>query len=87
MMTRSMCVNWALSSLVTASARDASRDRDMETVWCSEFEHLRRMVSSSGGVVEIEHASPVGATPLKVIEDAALSEGADEVESPKSMQL
>src|SRR5262249_55792997 len=24
-----------------ASARDASRDLDMETVWCSEFERLR----------------------------------------------
>ncbi len=33
--------------------RDASRDRDMETIWCSEFERLRTLVSASGGGIEI----------------------------------
>jgi hypothetical protein len=56
------------------SARDASRDRDMETVWCSEFERLRTLVASSGGGIEIEHALAVGATPLKVIEEAMREE-------------
>jgi hypothetical protein len=56
------------------SARDVSRDRDMESVWCSEFERLQTLVATSGGVIKIEHALPVGATPLKQIEE---TEGED----------
>jgi hypothetical protein len=37
------------------SARDASRDRDMETVWCSEFGRLQTLVASAGGGIDIEH--------------------------------
>jgi hypothetical protein len=51
------------------SPRNASRDRDMEGIWCSEFHQLQTFLSKSGGGLEIEHALPVGATPLKVIED------------------
>jgi hypothetical protein len=49
--------------------RNALRDRDVEAIWCSEFEQLRTLLSKSGGGIEIEHALPVGATPLKLIED------------------
>jgi hypothetical protein len=41
----------------------------MEGIWCSEFHQLQTFLSKSGGGLEIEHALPVGATPLKVIED------------------
>jgi hypothetical protein len=41
----------------------------MEAVWCSEFDQLRTLFSKSGGGIEIEHALPVGATSLKLIED------------------
>jgi hypothetical protein len=51
------------------SPRNASRDRDMEAVWCSEFQRLRTLVSASGGGLEIEQALPVGAMPLKLVED------------------
>jgi len=67
------------------SVRDASRDREMETVWCSEFERLQTLVASSGGGIEIAHALPVGATPLKVIEDAR-GEDPDLVRAPRTMQ-
>jgi hypothetical protein len=67
------------------SARDVSRDRDMETIWCSEFERLQSLVASSGGSIEIEHALPVGATPLKQIEDTN-REDAELVRRPSTMQ-
>ncbi|MCC6776084.1 MAG: hypothetical protein IT537_05505 [Hyphomicrobiales bacterium] len=54
-------------------ARDPSRDRDMETIWCDEFTRLQVLVSAKGGKIEIENALPVGAVPIKVIEDTMFS--------------
>lgn len=54
-----------------AEARDAGRDRDMETIWCGEFERLQSLVAKAGGNVSIESARPVGQYPLKVVEDLA----------------
>ena len=50
-------------------ARDAARDQDMETIWCGEFEKLQGLVAKDGGYANIERAMPVGAAPMKVIED------------------
>jgi hypothetical protein len=55
-------------------ARDTSRDRDIETLWCSEVERLRGTAADSGNGIDIERALPAGAAPLKVIEDQELSE-------------
>lgn len=52
-----------------AGARDTGRDRDMETIWCNEFERLQALVAKAGGNVSIESARPVGQYPLKVIAD------------------
>jgi hypothetical protein len=60
------------------SPRNVSRDRDMEAVWCSEFKQLGTMLSKSGGGIEIERALPVGATPLKLVEDPKRGEEADD---------
>ena len=68
------------------SPRNASRDRDMEAIWCSEFEQLRTLFSKSGGGIEIEHALPVGATPLKLIEDPKRREETDEGKTLRTMQ-
>jgi hypothetical protein len=68
------------------SPRNPSRDRDMETVWCTEFERLRTLVSASGGGIEIEHAYPVGATPLKLVQDQTRRDGTDEVTAPRTLQ-
>lgn len=63
-----------------AEARDASRDRDMETLWCGEFQRLQSLVAKSGGNVSIESARPVGQFPLKVVPDpGAWSVAADDV--------
>jgi len=66
--------------------RNTSRDRDMEAVWCSEFQRLQTLVSESGGGIEIEHALTVGATPLKLIEDAMRPDETDEVRNLKTLQ-
>ena len=68
------------------SPRNASRDRDMEGVWCSEFQRLRTLVSGSGGGLEIEQALPVGAMPLKLVEDPTRRHATDEVITPKTLQ-
>jgi hypothetical protein len=63
-----------------ADARDASRDRDMETIWCGEFQRLQSLVAKSGGSLSIETARPVGQFPLKVVANpGASSVGADDV--------
>ena len=52
-----------------ADPRDAGRDKDMETIWCGEFERLQSLVAQAGGNVSIESARPVGQFPLKVVTD------------------
>jgi hypothetical protein len=52
-----------------ADRRDARRDKDMETIWCGEFERLQSLVAQAGGNVSIESARPVGQFPLKVVSD------------------
>lgn len=54
-----------------AEARNAGRDRDMETIWCGEFERLQSLVAKAGGNVSIENARPAGQHPLKVVADVA----------------
>jgi hypothetical protein len=43
----------------SAETRDLDRDRDMETIWCGEFERLQSLVAKSGGSLSIESARPV----------------------------
>jgi hypothetical protein len=54
-----------------AEARDPVRDRDMETIWCGEFERLQSLVAKRGGKVSIKTARLVGEYPLKVVADLA----------------
>jgi hypothetical protein len=55
----------------SAESRDANRDRDMETIWCGEFDRLKALVAKSGGNVAIESARPVGQFPLKIVSNLA----------------
>jgi hypothetical protein len=66
--------------------RNAQRDRDMETVWCSELGQLRTLLASEGGQLEIDQALPVGATPLKLIEDSQRREETNELGAPRTMR-
>jgi hypothetical protein len=66
--------------------RDAKRDRDMEAVWCSELGQLRTLLASEGGQLAIDQATPVGATPLKLIEDSQRREGTTELRAPRTLR-
>ncbi len=52
-----------------ADPRDTGRDKDMETIWCGEFERLQSLVALAGGNISIESARPAGQYPLKVVAD------------------
>ena len=53
----------------STETRETSRDRDIETIWCGEFERLQSLIAKDGGHLAIEQARPVGQFPLKVVED------------------
>jgi hypothetical protein len=50
-----------------AVPRNADRDRDMETIWCSEFAKLGDHLASRGGEIVIERAVEVGVEPVKTV--------------------
>jgi hypothetical protein len=56
----------------SAEARDSARDRDLETIWCGQFERLQALVAKSGGSISIETARPAGQFPLKVVSDPGI---------------
>lgn len=47
--------------------RTASRDKDEEAIWCSEFERLRALISTQGGSVELERVVAPGVQAVKSI--------------------
>ena len=63
-----------------AETRDTVRDRDMETIWCGEFERLKSLVAKNGGSVSVETARPAGQFPLKVVLGPTLSQDSDVVD-------
>lgn len=50
-----------------SAPRDSRRDRDMETIWCSEFRQLQHLLVESGDEVLIERAVEAGAQPVKTV--------------------
>jgi hypothetical protein len=68
----------------SAEARDADRDRDMETIWCGEFDRLKALVAKAGGNVSIESARPVGQFPLKIVPNPASNHEVEVIEAPDS---
>jgi hypothetical protein len=53
----------------SAETRDTTRDPDIETIWCGEFERLQSLIAKDGGHLSLESAHPIGQFPLKVVED------------------
>ncbi|ELK4803748.1 hypothetical protein RVS41_001032 [Pseudomonas aeruginosa] len=53
---------------VTLNAnRDSQRDRDIETLWCGEFQRLQALLAAQGGELSVERALGVGEVALKEI--------------------
>jgi hypothetical protein len=57
------------------AARSATRDRDQEVIWCSEFADLKNLVAQSGSKLVLERAIEAGAQGVKTVH---LPAGADE---------
>jgi hypothetical protein len=55
----------------TDAPADAARDRDAETIFCSDMTKLQAQFAEAGGGIVIERALPVGATPLRVVPDTS----------------
>jgi hypothetical protein len=50
-----------------STPRSTQRDRDQETIWCSEFGKLQDLIAKSSGELIIERAQPVGAVAVKTV--------------------
>jgi hypothetical protein len=61
----------------SSESRDTSRDRDIETIWCGEFERLQSLIAKDGGHLSLESAHPIGQFPLKFVLDERSSSGDD----------
>ena len=51
-----------------ASAGDSRRDRDIETLWRSDFEHLKTKLGEPNELLKVEYAIPVGAVPVLLVQ-------------------
>ncbi|QRM35459.1 hypothetical protein [Microvirga sp. VF16] len=47
--------------------RDASRDRDQETIWCSDFEWLKAVLAGNDTTTVVERAVDAGAQAMKAV--------------------
>lgn len=52
-------------AIALSSDRDKARDRDIETIWCGEFQRLQALLKDKGSELLIERALSVGEVPLK----------------------
>lgn len=52
-------------AVALSSDRDRARDRDIETIWCGEFQRLQDLLKDKGSELLIERALSVGKVPLK----------------------
>lgn len=64
------------------TAVDPSRDRDIETIWCGDFDRLRESLAKLDADVAIEKAMAIGATPVMVVEQAILDAERGPVQLP-----
>lgn len=48
---------------------EKQRDRDIETIWCGEFQRLQQLLKNQGSAMTIEKAYGIGEVALKVVPD------------------
>jgi hypothetical protein len=63
---------------------DASRDRDIETIWCGDFDRLRESLAKLDAEVTVEKATPIGATPVMVVEQETQEAGRSQMVAPSN---
>ena len=57
----------------SVSSSDQRKDRDIETIWCSDFSRLQGSLRAQCAL-KVEHAADIGAVPVLFVEDALLPE-------------
>jgi len=57
----------------SATSGDQRKDRDIETIWCSDFNRLQGSLRGQCAL-KVEHAAEIGAVPVLFVEDVASSE-------------
>jgi hypothetical protein len=66
------------------TAADKSKDRDIETMWCSDFDQLNKIIGARQGALKIEQAHAVGAVPvLFVVSEPSPDDRRPEVRTPR----
>ncbi|ROL67034.1 hypothetical protein BLX41_24715 [Pseudomonas protegens] len=55
-------------AVALSAQRDTQRDKDIETLWCGEFQRLQALLAAQGDDLSIEKALAVGAVPLKEVQ-------------------
>ena len=65
-----------------STPRSARRDRDQETIWCSEFGKLQNLIARSSGELVLERAQPVGAVVVKTVSMESSEGEARDIERP-----
>lgn len=69
-----------------ATHRDTRRDRDMETIWCTEFSQLQQMLATSGTEMTVERAIEAGVQPVKSIAMPELEREQRRTQQPRQRQ-
>lgn len=54
-------------AVALSSDHNKQRDRDIETIWCGEFQRLQQLLKSHGSEMTVEKALGVGEVALKVV--------------------
>ncbi|MDT3420665.1 hypothetical protein QF008_002418 [Pseudomonas protegens] len=54
-------------AVALSAQRDTQRDKDIETIWCGEFQRLQALLAARGDDLSIEKALAVGAVPLREV--------------------
>ena len=66
------------------SAADKSKDRDIETMWCSDFDRLKGKIGAACGSLKIEQAHAIGAVPVLFVSDGpSLTDRRPSVRTPR----
>ncbi len=69
------------------SPRNPDRDKDQETIWCTEFERLKAAIAESGGHILIERAAEPGQQSVKSVSFGVLDlDSTHAEENPNSRQ-
>ncbi len=56
-----------IRAVAMSPGHDKRRDRDIETIWCSELDRLKALLKDQGAALDIERALAAGEMPLKEV--------------------